>query len=205
MENVPYGEASRRSKVDFLALFSNSTDIRPTSRPTHGRVDEMGFFKVLTYVSAQIRIRFCLFSSICLLELQAGHTGHDLLVSRGDVFNLIIQEYWFHNAVPFKGLNPVWYVAPWPEFCLFSEESIESLSSPEMSLRYGDVSFNQTGAGLGRNEIPPKVCRESPRCGKKPQEANESHVHPSLKREKGVLLPLLMGKLVWVARRVVYW
>ena len=157
---------------------------------------------VLTDIPAYI-IHSSLYSCIFyLLELQAGHTSHDLPQGRGDIVNLVIQEYWYPFPIPLKGLKRIWYVAPWPEFCRFSEESIEILFSPEMSLWYGDVSFNQTGVGLRRDEIPPKVCRESPRCGEKPQEANESHVHPSLKREKGVLT-LPMRKLV--ARRVVYW
>ena len=107
-------------------------------------------------------------------------------MSDGNVFNLLVQEYRLHCPVPLIHFKPVVDKAPWPEFGRLSEKSTESLSCPEMSLRYGDVSFNQTGTGLGGNEIPPKVCGESPRwCGKEPQEADERHGHPSLK-EKGV-------------------
>ena len=109
-------------------------------------------------------------------------------------------HYRLHYAVPLKGLIPLWYETSWPEGCRYSEESIKSLSSSEMSLRNGDVSFNQAGAHLGRNEIPSKVCRNSPRCGKEHQEANQRHLWPLHTRE-WCELPLVMWKLVWLA----YW
>ena len=117
-------------------------------------------------------------------------------LSQSDVVNLIVQEDRLHYPVPLKGLNPIWYETPWPEGNRFSKESIESLSSPEMSLWYGDVSFNQAGARLGRNEIPSKVVRESPWCDEEQQEENQRHLLLLHTRE-GCQLPLLMWKLVW--------
>ena len=59
-----------------------------------------------------------------------------------------------------------------------------------LQFRYGDVSFNQAGARLGRNKIPSEVCRKSLRCGEE-QRANQRHLCLLHKRE-GRQLPLLM-------------
>ena len=58
MENLPNRETFWGSKVDLLASFSNSANIRETSRSTRGRVDQMRPFVVLTYVPAQIIAAF---------------------------------------------------------------------------------------------------------------------------------------------------
>ena len=52
MENMPYGEAFRGSKVDLLASFSNSANIGETPNPTHGCVDQVRSFKVLIHLPA---------------------------------------------------------------------------------------------------------------------------------------------------------
>ena len=56
MKNMPYEEAFRGSKVDFLASFSNSSNIGKTANPTHGCVDQMRSLKVLAHLPEKIRL-----------------------------------------------------------------------------------------------------------------------------------------------------
>ena len=142
MKNMPYEKAFRGPKVDLLASFPNSTNIGETPCPTHSCVDQVRSLEVLVHLPALIKLPFYYSPKIYLQELQTGHICHDLLVRDGDVFNLVVQEYRLYNAVPFKGLNPIWYDASWPEGCRIGQKSIKSLSSPEMSLRDSDVSFH---------------------------------------------------------------
>ena len=63
MENMPNVEAFRGPKVDLLASFSNSSNIRGTCRPAHGCVDQMGPLKILFHLPG-IKLT-------CILEYRA--------------------------------------------------------------------------------------------------------------------------------------
>ena len=64
MKNIPYVKAFRGSKVDFLASFSNSTNVGVTGRPTHGCVDQMRSLKVFAHFPAWFRL--LAFVPVCL-------------------------------------------------------------------------------------------------------------------------------------------
>lgn len=93
MKNMPKVGALGRSKVDLLSTFSNSSNIWEASWPSHGGVDQVGTLKVFADLPAYMHGVNLLNPNPAwknLLELQAGHSSHDLSEGKGDVVNLLV-------------------------------------------------------------------------------------------------------------------
>ena len=74
---------------------------------------------------------------------------------------MVVQEYWFHDTLPFDLLNAVWHIAPWLEGCFLSQESIKSFSRIELFLWDSYVTLHKGRVGLLRNKSASEIGRHT--------------------------------------------